>query len=170
MSLRYYMPADTTAGAVGADRLAAMIADHIDRQCPGAELVRNGSRGAFWLEPLLEIERDGERVGFGPLAADELQEILALAAGDWPSHPRYLGPVDALPWFAAQQRVTFARAGLGDPLCLEQYLGAVFRGKSQTDSPVAEQGTADLRPGVFQGEIQVPGGRSCQIGELAFHP
>ena len=52
MNLRYYMPADTTAGAVGADRLADLIADHINRQCPDAELVRNGSRGAFWLEPL----------------------------------------------------------------------------------------------------------------------
>ena len=122
MSLRFYMPADTTAGAVGADHLAAVLAAHIPARAPGAELVRNGSRGAFWLEPLLEIEQDGERVGFGPINENELAEILALDASGWSSHPRYLGPVAALPWFGAQQRLTFARSGLGDPLCLEHYL------------------------------------------------
>jgi formate dehydrogenase iron-sulfur subunit len=119
---RFYMPADTTAGAVGADRLAEVLAAYIAEQAPKAELVRNGSRGAFWLEPLLEIEQAGERVGFGPLTETELAAILALDMSDWASHPRYLGPLDQLPWFQAQQRVTFARSGLGDPLCLEHYL------------------------------------------------
>ena len=122
MSQRFFMPADTTAGAVGADRLAELLAAHISANAPDAELVRNGSRGAFWLEPLLEIENGGERVGFGPVADNELTEILALAPSDWPSHSRYLGSLDALPWFETQQRVTFARSGLGDPLCLEHYL------------------------------------------------
>ncbi len=122
MITRYFMPADTTAGAVGADRLARQVAEHMAGQGQAAELVRNGSRGAFWLEPLLEIERNGERVGFGPLTQSELGDILELEPDNWAKHPRYLGPVEALPWFAAQQRVTFARSGLGDPLCLEHYL------------------------------------------------
>lgn len=120
MNPRFYMPADTTAGAVGADRLAELLAAHVAEG--GGELVRNGSRGAFWLEPLLEIEHGGERLGFGPLAETDLAEILVLAPADWSTHPRYLGPVEALPWFTVQQRITFARSGLGDPLCLEHYL------------------------------------------------
>ena len=83
MTIRYYMPADTTAGAVGADRLALAIQQH----APEVELVRNGSRGAFWLEPLLEIERGEERVGFGPLNEAELADVLALDASAWASHP-----------------------------------------------------------------------------------
>jgi formate dehydrogenase iron-sulfur subunit len=122
MSLRFFMPADTTSGAVGADRLAETLTEYILASAPEAELVRNGSRGAFWLEPLLEIEQDGERIGFGPINEDDLSEILALDKAAWASHARYLGPVEALPWFAGQQRLTFARSGLGDPLCLEHYV------------------------------------------------
>jgi len=120
---RYFVPQDTTASAVGADEVAAALAPLLAGHSPDAELIRNGSRGAFWLEPLLEIEVDGRRVGFGPVAPDDLPGILEPGASDYASHPRYIGPVDELPWFRAQQRVTFARAGLDDPLCLDQYLG-----------------------------------------------
>ncbi len=120
MSRRYYIPADTTAGAVGADELAQALKRHL--QGEDHRLVRNGSRGAFWLEPLLEIEEEGERVGFGPLSCDELDSVLALDSSQWTTHPRYVGNVDSLPWFEIQRRLSFARAGQDDPLCLEQYL------------------------------------------------
>ena len=122
MTMRFYVPADTTAGAVGADELAATLQDWLAKNDSQAELVRNGSRGAFWLEPLLEIETGDDRVGFGPVVADELPGILQLDPEDWSSHPRYLGPVEELDWFRAQHRLTFARCGKADPLCLEQYL------------------------------------------------
>lgn len=121
MSTRYFVPRDATARAVGADAVAAALASGVAEH-NHAEIVRNGSRGAFWLEPLLEIEQDGNRVGFGPLCADDVPAILALEAHEYATHDRYLGPLEQHPWFAAQQRVTFMRAGLDDPLCLESYL------------------------------------------------
>lgn len=122
MSRRYFVPSDTTAAAVGADAVAQALQQALQASGGQDELVRNGSRGAFWLEPLLEIEEDGERVGFGPVDAADLAGLLSLQRDAWPQHPRYLGPVEALPWFSAQTRLTFARAGLDDPLCLDAYL------------------------------------------------
>jgi formate dehydrogenase iron-sulfur subunit len=122
MSTRYFVPRDTTAVAVGANDVAKALAAEIAKEGIEGQLVRNGSRGAFWMEPLLEIERDGQRVGFGPLAADDVADIVALNTSAWSGHPRYLGDLDQHPWFARQQRVTFSRSGYDDPLCLESYL------------------------------------------------
>ncbi len=115
MSIRAYLPLDTTAVALGADEVAeALLAT-------GVRLTRNGSRGAFWLEPLLEVEFAGERIAFGPVEAEDVPGLLEALAATPAEHPRYLGPVDAIPWLAAQQRLTFQRSGVGDPLCLDNY-------------------------------------------------
>ena len=121
MSTRYFVPRDTTALAVGAESVARALAAVLQGR-DDVTLVRNGSRGAFWLEPLLEIERDGQRVGFGPVSAAEVPGIVELDTQAWASHPLCLGDLQEHPWFAGQQRLTFARAGLDDPLCLESYL------------------------------------------------
>ena len=121
MNTRYFVPRDTTALAVGAEPVAQALELALQSRGKGT-LVRNGSRGAFWLEPLLEIECDGRRVGFGPVSAADVPDIVALDMPAWESHPLYLGDLDVHPWFSAQQRLTFARAGLDDPLCLESYL------------------------------------------------
>tara|TARA_R110002049_G_scaffold29984_10_gene102264 strand:+ start:522 stop:2048 length:1527 start_codon:yes stop_codon:yes gene_type:complete len=118
VSRKYFLPADSTASALGADALVPLLQASLQR---GDELVRNGSRGAFWLEPLLEVEEGGERIGFGPLDEAALRELLALDHSQWRQHPRCIGAVEALPWFKAQTRLTFARAGFGDPLCLDTY-------------------------------------------------
>ena len=79
MSTTFFVPRETTVIALGADQVAAAIAAQLKED---DKLVRNGSRGLFWLEPLLEIETDGERIAFGPVKADEVPEILrAVAAG-----------------------------------------------------------------------------------------
>ena len=85
------------------------------------DLVRNGSRGVFWLEPLLEVERGGQRIAFGPVQAADIPGVLDALDSDACEHPLYLGPTEDIPWLAAQQRLTFARAGLGDPLSLTHY-------------------------------------------------
>ena len=66
MTTRYFIPRDTTALAVGAQSVADALSQALQGQ-EDVTIVRNGSRGAFWLEPLLEIERNGQRVGFGPV-------------------------------------------------------------------------------------------------------
>ena len=71
---QFYVPQDTTALALGADAVANALRGE------GVEPTRNGSRGLFWLEPLLEIENDGERIGFGPVTADDIPAILEALA------------------------------------------------------------------------------------------
>mgnify|MGYP003625807402 CR=1 FL=1 len=121
MSITVYVPRDTTALALGADDVAAAISAQSAAQDLDISLLRNGSRGAFWLETLVEIERDGERLCFGPVSANDVPDLLNALEGDLPSHPLYLGPVKELSWLASQQRLTFARAGEGDPLSLTHY-------------------------------------------------
>ncbi|AQA19201.1 formate dehydrogenase [Halioglobus japonicus] len=119
MTRRYFLPADTTAGALGADALAEQLQGALHE---GETVVRNGSRGAFWLEPLLEVEEGGERIAFGPLDGRQLGELLATDYTQWREHESCLGSVAQLPWFKAQTRLTFKRAGIDDPLCLDGYL------------------------------------------------
>lgn len=106
---RVYVSKDMAAVALGADAVAAALAE------AGAEVVRTGSRGLFRLEPLVEVETPTGRVGFGPVAAADAVQVLD------GSHPARLGDVAALPFFARQQRFTFARCGVIDPLSLAAY-------------------------------------------------
>ncbi len=123
MALRILVPAETTAIALGADRVAAVLQQSIADQNLEIELLRNGSRGACWLEPLVEVERDGDRLAFGPLDEAGVPSLLqAVVAGSEGDLDNCLGNPTDIPWLANQQRLTFARIGLDDPLCLDQYL------------------------------------------------
>jgi formate dehydrogenase iron-sulfur subunit len=106
---RVYISKDMASVALGADALAEAFA------AAGCEVVRTGSRGLFAIEPLVEIDRAEGRIGYGPVAPEDVSAVLA---GD---HPNRLGPVEQLPFFAKQQRFTFARCGLNDPLDLAAY-------------------------------------------------
>jgi len=125
MSSRIYLPRDTTAVALGADEVAVAVLEQTGEQAGkrslAIELVRNGSRGMFHLEPLLEVEHQGRRIAFGPVCAGDIPGLLDALAGDAAGHPLYLGVTEDIPWLKGQQRLTFARAGLGDPLCLAHY-------------------------------------------------
>lgn len=122
MTTRLYLPTDTTAIALGADEVAAAIHTHAAQLPLDINLVRNGSRGIFWLEPLLEVEQNGQRFAFGPVTATDVPGVLDVLHGDASQHSLYLGAIDDLAWLKKQQRFTFTRAGLGDPLSLENYL------------------------------------------------
>jgi len=121
MSLQLYLPRDTTALALGAERVAVALLQEAARRDLPLELVRNGSRGMFWLEPLLELAQGGERIAFGPVSVAAVPTLLDALASDAAAHPLCLGPVEAIPFLQSQQRLTFARAGQGDPLCLDTY-------------------------------------------------
>lgn len=118
MSLRVFVPGDTTAVALGADKVAQALEQEAAAKGLEIELVRNGSRGAFWLEPMVEIEEQGERFAYGPVTVADVASLLDKRQ----QHPLSLGAAETLPWFSNQTRMTFARAGLGDPLCLDHYL------------------------------------------------
>ena len=121
VSTRVFVPIDSAALSLGADRVARAIADEAGRRGADVTLVRNGSRGMFWLEPLVEVDTPAGRVAYGPVKAEDVAGLFAagfLAGG---AHPLALGRVDAMPWLAGQQRLTFARVGLTDPLSLDDY-------------------------------------------------
>jgi len=114
-----YVPGDAAALSVGADALANLLA------ATGANIIRNGSRGMLWLEPLVEVEQDGERYGFGPLDEDDISALLDTGFLTDPksvTHDKALGPVKELDWMQKQTRFTFVRCGVTDPLSLDDYL------------------------------------------------
>ena len=113
--MKVYVPRDAAARALGADRVAAAIEAMAAEQGREITLIRNGSRGMIWLEPLVEIEIDGIRQGFGPMTP---ADVAGLFGGD---HPKALGPVEDIPFYANQTRLTFQRVGLIDPLDLADY-------------------------------------------------
>ncbi|SEQ03350.1 formate dehydrogenase beta subunit [Thalassovita taeanensis] len=115
--MKIYVPMDAAAKAVGADEVAAGILAEAAARGIDVTLVRNGTRGMVWLEPLVEVESDQGRVGFGPVT---LADVPALF-GDLGAHPKAVGVVEEIPFFAAQTRLTFARCGVTDPLSLSEY-------------------------------------------------
>jgi formate dehydrogenase iron-sulfur subunit len=125
VSGRLYLPRDAAALAVGADDVAAALQRAADAAAQTPQLVRNGSRGMLWLEPLLEVEIDGVRHAFGPLEASDVFELVSAGLLTNPrtalAHPKSLGPTEQIDFFARQTRLTFARCGVIDPLSLEEY-------------------------------------------------
>jgi formate dehydrogenase iron-sulfur subunit len=113
-----YIPRDSAARSVGADEVAAALS----RAAPELRIVRNGSRGMLWLEPLVEVETPAGRIGYGPVAAADVPGLLAAGLAEGAEHPLRIGKVDEHPWLARQQRVTFARMGVTDPLSVADYL------------------------------------------------
>jgi formate dehydrogenase iron-sulfur subunit len=121
MTVRIFVPGDAAALSVGADEVAAALRVELDARNIDATIVRNGSRGMFWLEPLIEVETPSGRVGYGPIAEADVRGLFDagfLAGG---AHARHLGPVEKIPYLAKQQRLTFARCGITDPLSLAEY-------------------------------------------------
>jgi formate dehydrogenase iron-sulfur subunit len=119
MSIRIFVPSDSAALSMGAEAVAHAVSAEISSRKLDAVLVRNGSRGLFWLEPLLEVETPEGRVGYGPVKVSDLKSIFDGGLGA--AHPLHLGLVEKIPYLANQQRLTFARCGITDPLSLEDY-------------------------------------------------
>jgi formate dehydrogenase iron-sulfur subunit len=117
-----YVPRDSAARSVGADAVAERLAARLGDR---ARIVRNGSRGMLWLEPLVEVDTEAGRVAYGPVLAEDVDGLVdglgeaGLLAGG--SHELRLGPTDELDWMRGQQRITFVRVGVVDPLSFEDY-------------------------------------------------
>lgn len=117
--VRVFVPGDSAARAVGADAVAAALVDAAGERL---RLVRNGSRGMLWAEPLVEVETgDGTRVAYGPVAPDDVAGLLGAGLLEAGEHPLRLGPTEEIDWLARQQRVTFSRVGVVDPTSTADY-------------------------------------------------
>ncbi|GGB96218.1 formate dehydrogenase subunit beta [Marinobacterium zhoushanense] len=122
MTYRIHVPSDTTAKALGADRVARVVEALAQESGKDLEIRRNGTRGLYWLEPLIEVDTPEGRYGFGPVKEADLDSLFA--AEFWKGdveHPLALGLVEEIPYLKRQTRLTFARAGVTDPLSLEDY-------------------------------------------------
>lgn len=95
---------DAVAIACGADDVAAAFV------AAGVAVERVSSWGMQWLEPMVDV--DG--IGYGPVSADQVADILN---GTAPS----LGRIADHPFIAKQTRLTFSRAGKTRPLSLDDY-------------------------------------------------
>ncbi|MGX7004172.1 formate dehydrogenase beta subunit [Caballeronia sp. KNU42] len=119
---RIYVPCDSSALALGADAVALAVA--IEAQARGieVEIVRNGSRGMLWLEPLIEVETAEGRIGYSNVDEEDVAALFDADLTNGGAHQKRVGVVDTLPWLARQQRLTFARIGITDPLSTDDYV------------------------------------------------
>jgi formate dehydrogenase iron-sulfur subunit len=118
---KIYVPRETAAVSVGADEVALEVALVAKKSGTEIELIRNGSWGATWLEPLLEVEVDGARIAYGNVSADDVASLFEAGLVTGGDHERRLGPVMEIPYLMNQDRWTFWRVGLTDPLSLEDF-------------------------------------------------
>lgn len=121
MSVTVFVPCDSAALAVGADRVAEAIQGEAAARNLDIRLVRNGSRGLLWLEVLVEVDTHHGRVAYGPVKASDVSGLFDadfLHGGD---HALCLGLTEEIPFLKNQTRLTFARCGVTDPLSLEDY-------------------------------------------------
>jgi len=119
--IRIYVPIDAAALSVGAEAVAQAIAKEAQARGIAIELVRNGSRGMLWREPMVEVETAEGRIAYGPVAANDVAALFNAGFQNGGRHDLHLGPVDELDWLKRQQRLTFERVGVTDPLSLADY-------------------------------------------------
>jgi formate dehydrogenase iron-sulfur subunit len=122
MSVTVYVPGDAGALALGADAVAAAIAAEATRRNAQVRIVRNGSRGLFWLEPLVEVATAQGRIAYGPVSAEQVPALFAADFLHGGEHALRLGDIAQHSYFKKQQRVTLRRVGLIDPRSLADYL------------------------------------------------
>lgn len=123
MSIKIFVPCDTTARSLGADQIATLIQAEALSRGIDITLVRNGSRGLFWLEPLIEVETENGRLGFGPVTQNDVHTLFEKNFHQGQTqHALCIGLVEQIPYLKNQQRLTFSRSGITDPLSLHDYL------------------------------------------------
>ena len=121
MTVTVFIPRDAAALAVGADKVADAVAREIDVRGLDVTIVRNGSRGMFWLEPLVEVRTEHGRIAYGPVRVSDVASLFAADFLNGGDHPLRHGETRNIPFLRNQTRLTFSRCGVSDPLSLDDY-------------------------------------------------
>src|SRR5690625_4741227 len=116
-----FIPGDTAAVAVGAEAVVAAVEAEAARRGVPVHIVRNGSRGLLWLETLVEVSTPAGRVAYGPVTAKDVPGLFEAGWLHGGQHPLHHGLTESIPYLKQQQRLTFARVGITDPLSLADY-------------------------------------------------
>jgi formate dehydrogenase iron-sulfur subunit len=151
MTMRIFIPRDAGAVAVGADDVALAFAQAANQRSVTVEIVRTGSRGLYWLEPMVELATAQGRVAFGPVTTADVPSLLDAMAGDG-AHALRLGVTDEIPWLKRQTRLTFARCGVVDPRSVDDYRAhGGYRGLERALTLMADQILADVTTSGLRG-------------------
>ena len=161
MSTRIYVSRDATALAHGAEATARAIEAEAKTRGVDVTVVRNGSRGMFWLEPLVEIDTPAGRIGYGPIKPADVPALFDAGFERGHVHGLRVGPVEAIPYFERQERLTFARVGITDPLSVEDY--RAHRGFSGLDNALA-MAPEDIVKAVTDSGLRGRGGAAFPAG------
>ena len=121
MTVTIYVPGDSGALALGAEKVAKAIEAEALSRGIDARIVRNGSRGLYWLEPMVEVATDAGRVAYGPVSAKDVPTLFDAGLVSGGQHKLSLGDPEKIPFLAKQTRLTFARCGITDPVALDDY-------------------------------------------------
>ncbi len=158
---RIYVPRDAAARSVGADEVASALMREAAARGIEIEIVRNGSWGLFWLEPLIETVVDGTRIAYGPIEPADVRGLFEAGFLHGGAHPRRLGPTQDIAYLKAQERLTFARVGLIAPLSLADY--RAHEGYAGLRRAL-DMGPADLVDLVTQSGLRGRGGAAFPTG------
>jgi formate dehydrogenase iron-sulfur subunit len=120
MTTCVFVPRDAAALSVGADAVAWALRDEATKRGLDIVIVRNGSRGALWLEPMVEVETPRGRIAYGNVEPSGVPGLFD--AGLLEGGGENLGLTDEIPYLKDQERLTFARCGIIDPLDLDEYI------------------------------------------------
>jgi formate dehydrogenase iron-sulfur subunit len=172
MSVTIFIPREATALSLGADKLTEAIRAEARQRGEAITIIRNGSRGMFWLEPLIEVQTAEGRIAYGPVRASDLSSLFDRNWLRGGAHPLRHGLAESIPYLKNQQRLTCARIGVIDPLDLDDYCAhAGYAGlraalamapgdivKAVTDSGLRGRGGAAFPTGVkWKTVLDVPG-------------
>lgn len=122
MSIKIYVPIDSTALSLGANEVAMAISKEAQAKKLDIQIIRNSSRGLFWLETLVELETPQGRIGFGPINPSDVKSLFDADFINGGKHPLALGLVGEIDWLKKQERLTFARMGITEPTNIDQYM------------------------------------------------
>jgi formate dehydrogenase iron-sulfur subunit len=122
MTTIVYVPRDSSALSLGAHQVAKNIQAEAAKRGLDIRVVRNGSRGMFWLETMVEVETPKGRVAYGPVMPKDVSTLFDADFINAGAHPLNLGLTDEIEWLKKQERLTFARVGITDPVSVEDYV------------------------------------------------
>ena len=152
MSITVFVPQDAVALGLGANRVARAIFAGAEARGLDVRIVRTGTRGLLWLEPMVEVATPEGRIAYGPVTPADVEGLLDANFVEGGEHALRLGDPEKIPFLARQHRLTFHRCGVVDPVSVEDYRAhGGYRGLEAALKLDAEGIVAEVRDSGLRG-------------------